>query len=704
MRPLLLVVIAANLGLSLGAEPIDRRALVTRHNPVLAKVDASTPFSVGNGQFSFTADVTGLQTFGDFYHAQGTPLNTLARWAWHEDTNPAGYKLADTLAPFSANGRTGSYPTKADIPAGKWLVANPHHHPLGQLALDFTRASGVPLKPDDIRAINQTLDLWSGTLTSRFTMVGLPISVTTACDPATDTIAVRLTSPLVTSGKLGVRLNFPRGFARDAAHNPALDSTRPDTHSTAVATQTDRVLVLNRTIDATRYQVALAATTPARFTPAGAHSFSIRAVAGDTLEFTLSFSSTTAPQPAAPSVRSASAAHWEKFWSTGGAVDFTGTTDPRAPELERRIVLSQYVLAIQSGGEIPPAAGGLTTTTNHGKFASDVFWSQTAHFALWNRDAPVVSALSWYGRTLPAARTRATERGLRGARWPALVGPDARETPGLGAFIAANQATPIQLAELIYRNKPTAATLELYRELVQETADCMASMLHFDRVNSRYVLGAPLVISVGDYDPATSQNPTYELASWARGLEIAQQWRDRLGLARDPLWEKIRAQLSPLPQKDGRYVALESTPDTWDNAASRRGYPAFLRAFGQLPGTDIDRGIMRRTLDAALTQWDWTARTSGRDFPTVAMTAARLAMPKQALDILLMDSPANTYRANGHNAQGPDQPVFLPGNGAFLTAVAMLAGGWDDAPPGPAPGFPRDGTWTVRAEGLNRLP
>ena len=701
---LLPLLFAASLGISLSAEPIDRRALVTRHNPVLAKVDASTPFSVGNGQFTFTADVTGLQTFGDFYHAQGTPLNTLARWAWHEDPNPAGYKLTDTLAPFSANGRTGSYPTKADLPAGKWLGANPHQHPLGQLALDFTRASGVPLKPDDIRAISQTLDLWSGTLSSRFTMVGSPISVTTVCDPATDTIAVRLTSPLVTSGKLGVRLSFPRGFARNAAHNPSLDYALPDTHTTAVATQTDRVLVLNRTIDATRYQVALATTTPARFTPAGAHNFSIRAVSGDTLEFTVSFASTAAPQPAAPAVCTASAAHWEKFWSTGGAVDFTGTTDPRAPELERRIVLSQYVTAIQSGGEMPPAAGGLTATTHHGKFASDFFWSQTAHFALWNREAPLASALAWCGRTLPAARTRATERGLRGARWPALVGPDARETPGLDAFIAANQSNVIELAELIYRNKPTVATLEFYRELVQETADCMASMLHFDRANSRYVLGAPLAISVGDYDPATSQNPGYELASWARGLEIAQQWRDRLGLARDPLWEKMRAQLSPLPQKDGRYVALESTPDTWDNAAGRRGYPAFLRAFGQLPGTQVDRGIMRRTLDAALAQWDWTTRTSGRDFPTLAMTAARLAMPKQALDLLLMDAPTNTYLANGHNAQGPDQPVFLPGNGAFLTAVAMLAGGWDDAPNGPAPGFPRDGTWTVRAENLNRLP
>jgi protein-glucosylgalactosylhydroxylysine glucosidase len=30
----------------------------------------------------------------------------------------------------------------------------------------------------------------------------------------------------------------------------------------------------------------------------------------------------------------------------------------------------------------------------------------------------------------------------------------------------------------------------------------------------------------------------------------------------------------------------------------------------------------------------------------------------------------------------------------------MMAAGWDQGPEGPAPGFPRDGSWTVRAEGL----
>jgi hypothetical protein len=693
------------LGITLGAQPIDRRALVTRHNPTLNKVDAGAPFSVGNGQFVFTADVTGLQTFGDYYHTNGTPLHTLARWAWHSEPNPDGYKLSDTLAPFSAHGRTGSFPTKTDTPAGRWLTANPHQQPLAQLALDLTRASGMPLKPDDIRAINQTLDLWSGTLSSRFTMVGSPIAVTTVCDPATDTVAVRVVSPLVASGKLGLRLSFPRGFSQTTPSNAKLELGRPDSHATTIVSQSDQSLLLDRRIEATRYQVALGTAAPARFTPAGPHTFLIRAVAGDTLEFTLTFAPETAPKvAAAPALRTASAAYWEKFWSYGGAVDFTGTTDPRAAELERRVVLSQYLTALQNTGGLPPSPGGLTAPVAQGRFASDFFWCQTAHLALWDRDEPVTAALDWLRRTLPVARALAAERGLRGARWPLLAGPDGDETPGPGTWTVANQPGVLQLAELLYRNEPTTATLDLYREVVQETADCMASMLHLDRAGSRYVLGAPVTLDVGDYDPASVQNPTFELAGWARGLEIAQHWRDRLGLARDPLWERMRAQLSSLPQKDGRYVAVESTPDTWDNAAARRGSPSFLSAFGQLPGNQIDRAIMRRTLDATLAQWDWNARPSGRDFPMVAMTAARLGAPKQALDILLKDSPANIYRANGHNAQGSDRPVFLPANGALLIAVAMLAGGWDDAPPGAAPGFPRDGTWTVRAEGINRLP
>jgi hypothetical protein len=88
----------------------------------------------------------------------------------------------------------------------------------------------------------------------------------------------------------------------------------------------------------------------------------------------------------------------------------------------------------------------------------------------------------------------------------------------------------------------------------------------------------------------------------------------------------------------------------------------------------------------------------------MAMTAARLGKPDLAIDALLMDTPKNAYRANGHNHQRPGLTIYLPGNGALLYAVAMMAAGWDGAPGGSAPGFPRDGRWVVRWEGLRRAP
>jgi hypothetical protein len=85
------------------------------------------------------------------------------------------------------------------------------------------------------------------------------------------------------------------------------------------------------------------------------------------------------------------------------------------------------------------------------------------------------------------------------------------------------------------------------------------------------------------------------------------------------------------------------------------------------------------------------------------MTAARLGEPALAVNVLLMDAPHNAYAAGGHCFQNGDLPLYLPANGALLSAVAMMAAGWDGAPVDDAPGFPKRG-WVVRHEGLARLP
>ena len=59
---------------------------------------------------------------------------------------------------------------------------------------------------------------------------------------------------------------------------------------------------------------------------------------------------------------------WKRFWKSGGMVDFSECTDARANELERRIVLSQYLTRIQSSGSLPPQETGLTYNNWFGKY------------------------------------------------------------------------------------------------------------------------------------------------------------------------------------------------------------------------------------------------------------------------------------------------------------------------------------------------
>ncbi len=731
LRTVATLLLLAGLGGRGAAEPINRHALVTRHNPVIRTVDPQATLTVGNGGFAFGGDITGLQTFAAYYHDQGVPTETLARWCWVTDPNPQGYTLADAgEALTEADGRTVTYPTRTGTPAADWLRRNPRLHPLGLLALEWDRPDGRPLAPTDIEAPEETLDLWRGILTSRFRLGGVPVQVQVACDPGSDTLAVSLVSELVRAGRLRVRLAFPRGHDLTVKNTPALDWSHPEEH-TSQRVALSRIV---RTVGTTRYAVQVDFTGSARvqtgnaldgrLCQTGAHTFRLLPERGaPELTFTLRFSpgepisATAQPTPAA--VFAASAAHWEQFWRTGGAVDFAGSTDPRAAELERRVVLSQYLTAVQLGADVPPQESGLTCNTWYGKHHTEMIWWHTAHFALWGRAALLARNLAWYQAQLPAACALARSRGLRGARWAKMTGPELRESPGGNPLIVWNQPHPIYLAELLYRDDPTAATLARYRDLVAATADGLAAMVHLDPARGTYTLGPPLWSAQELHDPATSRNPAFELAYWRWALTVAQQWRLRLGQARDPRWDDVIARLAPLPQRGGLYVALESAPDTWDNPASRHDHPVMLAPLGLLPGgPTVDRATMARTLDAVLTRWDWATKIWGWDYPLIAMTATRLGRPATALDLLLRDGPNNHYLPNGHCPQRsdvarpaaadgaatrPEIAAYLPANGALLATVALMVAGWDGCPE-PFPGFPRDGTWHIRAEGLHPLP
>ena len=194
-----------------------------------------------------------------------------------------------------------------------------------------------------------------------------------------------------------------------------------------------------------------------------------------------------------------------------------------------------------------------------------------------------------------------------------------------------------------------------------------------------------------------------KLAYWRWGLETAQTWRTRMGLAREQSWDGVLKGLAPLPVSEGKYLFAGTAPDSYANPRWRRDHPAVTAALGMLPGPGVDRDTMRRTFDWIWENWNWPD-TWGWDYPMLAMTAARIGEPDRAIDALLLDTPKNVYRANGHNHQRPGLTIYLPGVGALLYAVALMAAGWDGAPDRPAPGFPNDGRWVVRWENLRRAP
>ncbi|WP_205880753.1 hypothetical protein [Limisphaera ngatamarikiensis] len=676
---------------------LDRRAIVRRHEPRFTRFDPFGALTVGNGRFAFTADVTGLQTLAEACEKE-FPLCTTADWAWHTIPAPSGldpekFQYED----FDTYGRKVGYATRAEGQEElfRWLRENPHRFHLGRLAF----AAGQPElrhpAPEEIRAVEQHLNLWEGLLTSRFEWRGRTVQVRTGCHPELDLLAVEIESGALADGSLVVVLRFPYGSPSVAM----ADWSVPDRHTTRVEQQWSGGLRLERVLDETRYHVVWRWEDRAEAQPAGPHEWVLRS-RGPVLRFVLGFSPEAFPRrlPRVAEVWSAAARFWNRFWTEGGAVDFDGSTDPRAEELERRVVLSQYNTALHCAGRLPPAETGLLFNSWYGKFHLEMHWWHAVHFVVWNRSELFRRALPFYRRILPEARALARRQGYRGARWPKMVGPEGRDSPSaVGPLLIWQQPHPIYYAELCWRERPTRATLEEWREVVMETAEFMASFAHRDRGTGRYVLGPPLKTVSENTDPRLTRNPTFELTYWRWGLATAQAWRRRLGLAPDPRWEAVLQGLAPLPVADGLYLMQEGMTDTYTRWNWE--HPALLGALGMLPGPGVDRETMRRSVRRVMEVWQWD-RCWGWDFPLTAMAAARCGEPELAVEALLLPAAKNRYHPNGHNYQRPGLTAYLPGNGGLLAAVAMMTAGWTGAPPQSQPGFPKNGRWKVRGENL----
>lgn len=192
--------------------------------------------------------------------------------------------------------------------------------------------------------------------------------------------------------------------------------------------------------------------------------------------------------------------------------------------------------------------------------------------------------------------------------------------------------------------------------------------------------------------PAQTLNPAFELSYWRFGLRIAQEWRERLGMAREPYWDEVLDGLAPLPVEDGVYVLYEGVTDMWTEYNTN--HPDPVAPFGMLPGDGVDVETMRATTQKVRETWP-VADLYSWDFPLLAMNAARLGDPDSAVEYLLHERFGFTGTGLPASGKSGVPSPYFPAAGGLLYAVAMMCAGWRDSPGGPAGerGVPARGAW-----------
>src|SRR5690625_5044510 len=209
---------------------------------------------------------------------------------------------------------------------------------------------------DQVKSQEQKLDLWSGILHSHFLVDGSPVEVMTVCHPEHDVIAVKVVSSLIEEERFQVFTLFP---APDITHTNwskaiQLNFNQDGRHTSEFSSETNNAVCLKRKMDSDSYEMRWD-WNAGEFNQTANHEFTLIPDKNlKSFDFTVSFSKERPVHLKVNDVIENSERHWKSFWENGGFVSFEGSTDPRAHELERRVVLSQYLTAIHSGGSLPP--------------------------------------------------------------------------------------------------------------------------------------------------------------------------------------------------------------------------------------------------------------------------------------------------------------------------------------------------------------
>lgn len=595
-----------------------KKSDIIKYNLKFNHIDSKNPVTIGNGDFAITLDQTGTQSLYEIY--KDIPLSTMSNKNWF-------YKDKKDIKPSYVDGKAYMLFNLDNDPNYQINRQYPFKYSFMQILLyDNDKLIDI----NNIKDVKQELDLYKGIVTSSFNYKEKINKTTSFIYQDHDEFNFKLQSDNL---NLALKFNYPsytkNGYRLDILPN--------------VLVKEDRITLLYDDKNSLSFKLK---------------SSSNYQIVENTLIFddnNVSFSL------ALDEIKEGKLL--DEFWKCDNGIIIDNE------ELVKKMVLSKYLLHVNSTGIYSPQESGLTYNCWNSKFHLEMHLIHSLWNIYNNHVGDLVKSFDYYLSIMPSSLKRASLNGYKGLRFPKMTGPDGEDSPSnIGPLLIWQAPHILFMLQEIYYLYNKENIIKKYEPLISGTIDFMISFLTLK--DSKYQMLDPLLEACESIPLDRCQNPSFELEYWRYTLERQPKIDTVLYGHQRYDYLDITSKIITPKEDDGIYLKTYGVIDKYD---LYKDHPTegFLMSF--FKSKIVDKEKMVKTIDYILKNMDLSSYW-GWDFPFLGLSLLNCGEIEKSIEVTQLNTINNQYLYNGYNTSPRDDlKAYLPGNGAFLIYYYYLS-------------------------------
>lgn len=595
-----------------------KKSDIIKYNLKFNHIDSKNPVTIGNGDFAITLDQTGTQSLYETY--KDIPLSTMSNKNWF-------YKDKKNIKPSYVDGKAYMLFNLDNDPNYQTNRQYPFKYSFMQILLyDNDKLIDI----NNIKDVKQELDLYKGIVTSSFNYKEKINKTISFIYQDHDEFNFKLQSDNL---NLALKFNYPsytkNGYRLDILPN--------------VLVKEDRITLLYDDKNSLSFKLK---------------SSSNYQIVENTLIFddnNVSFSL------ALDEIKEGKLL--DEFWKCDNGIIIDNE------ELVKKMVLSKYLLHVNSTGIYPPQESGLTYNCWNSKFHLEMHLIHSLWNIYNNHVGDLVKSFDYYLSIMPSSLKRASLNGYKGLRFPKMTGPDGEDSPSnIGPLLIWQAPHILFMLQEIYYLYNKENIIKKYEPLISGTIDFMISFLTLKDL--KYQMLDPLLEACESIPLDRCQNPSFELEYWRYTLERQPKIDTVLYGHQRYDYLDIASKITTPKEDDGIYLKTYGVIDKYD---LYKDHPTegFLMSF--FKSKIVDKEKMVKTIDYILKNMDLSSYW-GWDFPFLGLSLLNCGEIEKSIEVTQLNTINNQYLYNGYNTSPRDDlKAYLPGNGAFLIYYYYLS-------------------------------